>query len=103
MALIEVKGKITKLFWENKGLEVTETFNTKTGQTINRTYAVWLGKQSPFQVGDAVTVKGLYSAEVDKYVNKNGETKETVKVSINNPLVTYTDEAPLPTHEPLPF
>ena len=105
MALIEVKGKVTKLFWEDKGLEVTESFTTKAGQQRDRRYTVWLPKKSVFQVGDDVNVKGLYSAELDTYTDKNGETKNAIKVSINNPLVTYADGAVpgSPTHEELPF
>lgn len=105
MALIEVKGKVTKLFWENKGLEVTESFTTKAGKSVDRKYTVWLQKPSIFTVGDEVNVKGLYSCEIDSYTDKNGEARTAIKVSINNPLVTYSDGAvpASPTHEELPF
>lgn len=104
MALIEVKGKITKLFWENKGVEITESFKTKQGQQRDRKYTVWLQKPGPFQVGDDVDVKGLYSAELDTYTDKEGKERTAIKVSINNPLITYSEGVTAsPTHEELPF
>lgn len=104
MALIEIKGKVSKLFWEDKGLEVTESFTTKAGKQVDRRYTVWLPKPSIFKVGDDVNVKGLYSAELDSYTDKDGNTKNAIKVSVNNPLVTYADGAVgQTTHEELPF
>ncbi len=91
MAVIEVKGTISRIFYENKGLEVTESFDTKTGDTINKRYTVWLKQPTNLSVGDGVSVKGLYSSEIDNWTNKDGEAKQSIKVSINNPQVIPTE------------
>jgi hypothetical protein len=109
MAVIEVKGSITRVFYEGKGLEVTETFETKTGDTINKRYTVWLKQPTTLDVGDVVSVKGLYSSEIDNWTNKDGEAKQSIKVSINNPQVIPTEPSSNvgalfePTHEKTPF
>ena len=62
-----------------------------------------------YDVGDELQVEGLYSAEIDNWTNKEGEAKQSIKVSINNPYITPADPAQLvkslfePTHEPTPF
>lgn len=97
MANIEVKGKINRIFYENKGLEIVETYTNKAGKEINSYYTVWLKTPSVLNVGDNVKVKGLYSHEISEW-DSEGETKRKVKVSINNPLVVPI-EANIETEE----
>jgi hypothetical protein len=109
MASIKVKGTISRVFYEGKGLEVSEQFQTKAGESITKRYTVWLKQAGTYDVGDEVQVEGLYSAEIDNWTNKEGEAKQSIKVSINNPNVTAADPVQLiksifePTHEPSPF
>jgi hypothetical protein len=102
MASIEVKGKIGRIFYENKGLEVIETYTNKAGKEENTYFTVWLNTPGTFVVGDEVKVRGLYSHEISEWDNE-GETKRKIKVSINNPLVTSVSEGFAPTHEATPF
>jgi hypothetical protein len=109
MASIKVKGTISRVFYEGKGIELTEAYTTKAGETINKRYTVWLKSPTTWDVGDELQVEGLYSAEIDNWTNKEGEAKQSIKVSINNPNITPTDPAQVvkalfePTHEPSPF
>jgi hypothetical protein len=110
MASIKVKGTVSRVFYEGKGLEVSEQFQTKAGESITKRYTVWLKQAGTYDVGDEVLVEGLYSAEIDNWTNKEGEAKQSIKVSINNPQVTPTDPVATiksifePTHsEPMPF
>jgi hypothetical protein len=110
MASIKVKGTVSRVFYEGKGLEVSEQFQTKSGESITKRYTVWLKQAGQFDVGDEIAVEGLYSAEIDNWTNKEGEAKQSIKVSINNPNVTPADPVKViksffePTHpEPAPF
>jgi len=105
MATIEVNGKINRLFYENKGVEVVESYKTKTGDEKERRFTVWLNQPTTMQVGDEVSVKGLFSAEVDEWTGKDGQPRHTVKTSINNSLLTLRESGGsfAPTHEELPF
>jgi hypothetical protein len=85
MASIKVKGTISRVFYEGKGIELTEAYTTKAGETINKRYTVWLKTPTTFDIGDELQVEGLYSAEIDNWTNKEGEAKQSIKVSINNP------------------
>jgi hypothetical protein len=109
MASIKVKGTISRVFYEGKGIELTEAYTTKAGETINKRYTVWLKTPTTFDIGDELQVEGLYSSDIDNWTNKEGEAKQSIKVSINNPYITPADPAQVvkslfePTHEPSPF
>jgi hypothetical protein len=110
MASIKVKGTISRVFYEGKGIELTEAYTTKAGETINKRYTVWLKTPTTWDVGEELQVEGLYSAEIDNWTNKEGEAKQSIKVSINNPYITPADPAQVvkslfePMHsEPAPF
>jgi hypothetical protein len=109
MASIKVKGTISRVFYEGKGIELTDAYTTKAGETINKRYTVWLKTPTTFDIGDELQVEGLYSSEIDNWTNKEGEAKQSIKVSINNPYITPADPAQVvkslfePTHEPSPF
>jgi len=61
--------------------------------------------QDEIKCGDIVQVKGLFSAEVDEWVGKDGQPRHSVKTSINNPLLVLSEPGIgfSPTHEELPF
>jgi hypothetical protein len=117
MASIKVKGTVTKVFWEGKGLSITESYKAKSGETVEKQYTVWLKSPTTYDIGDELTVEGLYSAEIEAWtnqdgtpkLNRNGEPGQSIKVSINNPYITPGDPAQVvkalfePTHEPMPF
>jgi hypothetical protein len=109
MASIKVKGTISRVFYEGKGIELTEAYTTKAGETINKRYTVWLKTPTTFDIGQEIQVEGLYSSEIDNWTNKEGEAKQSIKVSINNPYITPGNPADVvkaivePMHEPSPF
>jgi len=69
MASIKVKGTITRVFYEGKGIELTEAYTTKAGETINKRYTVWLKSPTMWDVGEELTVEGLYSSDIDSLTN----------------------------------
>jgi hypothetical protein len=118
MASIKVKGTISRVFYEGKGLELSEQFQTRAGDTVSKSWTVWLNQPGIFDVGQTVQVEGLFSAEIDNWTNQDGTPKlnregkpgQSIKLTINNPQVTPTDPVATiksifePTHsEPMPF
>jgi hypothetical protein len=118
MAIIKVKGAISRVFYEGKGIELTESFQSKAGETIEKRYTVWLTQPTSFEVGDTLQVEGLFNAQIEKWVNQdgtpklnqNGEPGQTLKLIINNPKIVPAEplsaikEIFEPTHrESLPF
>ena len=83
MAFISIEGEITRSFFQDKGFEVTETYNTKDGERKNR-YTLWFNEPQQLQVGDTGVFSGTLSTKIDSYTNKDGEQKQVVVVSVNN-------------------
>lgn len=106
MAMIEVKGIVNKVFYNDTAVELVESFKTKDGNTVKRYYSVWLGDKTNLTMGQPVQVRGLLTAKIDEYKNKDGQPAQKLAMSINNPVVTTDDskpEASVPSLEELPF
>lgn len=108
MATIEVKGEVVGLVFGNKGVQILETFKSKDGEKRDARYTAWLdAPTSSIQVGQKVSARGLLSASIGNYKNKEGEEKTVVNLSINFATIKLDgqSEAPIftPTHEELPF
>jgi hypothetical protein len=108
MATIEVKGEIVGLVFQNKGVQILETFKSKDGEKRDARYTAWLDSPTnSLQVGQKVSARGLLSASIGNYKNKEGEEKTVVNLSINFATIKLDgSEAPAMTathDEPLPF
>lgn len=108
MAQIEVKGEVVGLVFQNKGVQIVESYKSKDGEKREARYTAWLdAPTSTIQVGQKVSARGLLGASIGNYTNKDGEEKTVVNLSINFATVTVdgNNDAPLmvPTHESVPF
>jgi len=106
MAMIEVKGIVNKVFYNDTAVELVESFKTKDGNTVKRYYSVWLGDKTSLTMGQTIQVRGLLSAKIDEYKNKDGEPAQKLAMSINNPVVTTDNSAPatsVPAMDEAPF
>lgn len=96
MARIEVTGTATRLFFNDKGVEVTEFAKGKDGATITRKYTAWFENPVTFREGADGTFSGTLSATIDNWTNPDGSPKlnregqpgQSVKVSINGTVFT---------------
>lgn len=84
MAFIEVSGTVTRTFFQGKGAEVTETFKKRDGSEGKNRFAVWFKGPHGLSEGDQGTWRGTHGVEVDEWVDKEGNTRHTAKVSVNS-------------------
>ena len=104
MARIEVTGTATRLFFQDKGVEVTEFAKGKDGATITRKYTAWFEAPVSFREGAEGTFSGSLSATIDNWTNADGSPKlnrdgvpgQSVKVSINGTMFTPSGNTPQP-------
>lgn len=103
MATIEVKGFATRIFFEDRGVEVTEFFRTKDGEQAQRKYTAWFEKPVQFAVNAEGIFRGQLSSVIDEWKNADGTPKLnregkpgiSVKTSINGASFEPT-VAPIP-------
>ena len=101
MATIEVKGTATRIFYEGKGVEVTEFYKSKDGEIRKKTYTAWFEQPVDFAVNTEGVFRGLLSTVIDNWKDKEGnpvmstvtgEPGQSVKVSINGTTFTPSKE-----------
>ena len=105
MAFTSVQGKVSRVFFEGRGAEVTETFTVK-GKEITKRWTCWFENQHGLSEGELVEVSGMHSDEVDEWTDKESQVRHTVKRSLNGAKVkgearkispvpdSYTDGVP---------
>lgn len=106
MATVEVKGEVAGLVFQNKGVQIIETYKSKDGEKREARYTAWLdAPTTTLQPGQKVTARGLLSASIGNYKNKDGEDKTVVNLSINFATITVEGDSPIftPTHGDAPF
>lgn len=90
MATIEIENAKVVRIIEGYGFEVVESRLVK-GEEYKSYYTVW-NKDVKVQVGDVVTVQGVYSAKIDTYTGKDNVPRNKVSVSVNNAEVMTSGE-----------
>ena len=95
MASITVTGTATRSFYDGKGLEVSESYKNKQGETKTRKYTVWFNEPHNIQDGASIKVEGLLSAEIESFTTKEGEDRQFVKLTVNNPTILGAPKAEL--------
>jgi hypothetical protein len=89
MAMINIEnGKVSRII-EGYGFEVTEIRFVK-GEEYKSYYTVW-NREVKVEIGDIVTVEGIYSAKIDSYTDKTNTPRTKISVSVNNAEVLLAD------------
>jgi hypothetical protein len=89
MAMINIEnGKVSRII-EGYGFELTEIRLVK-GEEYKSYYTVW-NREVKVEIGDIVTVEGIYSAKIDSYTDKTNTPRTKISVSVNNADVMIAD------------
>lgn len=98
MATITITGSVTRIFYEGRGVEVTEFFKGRDGEMQQRKYTAWFEEAVTFDVGAEGSFTGLLATKLESFTNDRGESIQYVKVSANG--ATYTAKTAAPTTTP---
>lgn len=105
MAFTSVEGKVGRVFFEGKGAEIVEEFTVK-GTQMSKRWTAWFDAPHGLTEGTVVKVSGLHSDELNEWQDKDsGETKRSVKRSLNKARIEGTPAAasPAATSTEIPF
>lgn len=117
MATLTVQGYATRIFFEGKGVEVTEFYPGKDGEQKKRTFTAWFESAPDIEVNAYGTFLGTVSAKVRFWVDKEGnpvinkatgEQGVSADISLNGSLFTPGREVDAvskaaPAHTPAAF
>jgi hypothetical protein len=91
MAIVKLKDvPVTYVNGRGFGVKVTESHESK-GKTFKQQYTLWFDAPHGLSVGDVVSVSGFLSAKVGEWQDRDGNTRQSVELSINRPELADSD------------
>ena len=85
MAITSVRGTVSRVFFDGKGAEVTESWEAR-GETRSKRWSAFFDQPHGLSESDAVEVSGMHGDKVDSW-EKDGEKQYTVKRTLNRARV----------------
>jgi hypothetical protein len=102
MAIVNIKGTVTRTFYKGLGAEVTEKFKKRDGGEGETRWACWFDTEHGLAEGAVVKVSGVHGAQVDEWQGREGDVRHSVKLSINGSRIAtgdaVGDSQPVSTH-----
>lgn len=85
MAILNIRNaEVTRTFYNGLGAGLKETFTLRSGEEGARYFSAFFEEPHGLSEGDKGDVSGLFSAKVNEYQTKEGETKHGVDVTLNS-------------------
>lgn len=110
MASITVMGTATRLFYNDMGVEVSEAYKSREGDTKTRKYTAWFTKPVDFREGATGEFTGNLTVKVEAFTGKDGVERQSAKIAINDAEFKATSlgfatpvAAPATTPDLMPF
>ena len=100
MAKIIVMGTATRLFYNDLGVEVSETYKTRDGEIKARKYTAWFSKPVDFREGATGEFTGNLTVKVEAFTGKDGVERQSAKIQINDAEFTATNLGFSPATKP---
>ena len=100
MATLIVTGMVKRIFFDGKGVAISEPYTAKGDVTKHREYTAWFHKAPNIEIGDTIVVEGRHGAVIEAWTNQDGSAKldhtgkqgQSVRVSINDAEITQVLE-----------
>ena len=96
MANITLTGTVDRVFFDGKGLAITEVTHVK-GHDFKETYTCWFAEAPAVSLGDTVTVSGKLGKKIEAYTSKTGEARQSFNLIVN------LSQVATPAFDALPF
>lgn len=111
MAKITVNGAVGRIFYENKGVEVIESYKSQSGELKTRKYTAWFDQPQNLSQGQSGVFEGNLSATIEAWKNPDGTPKldntgkpgQSIKLSINGATFTGETRSSTPLDDSFPF
>ena len=87
MAFVTVEATVERVFFDGKGIGLTETYTTKDGETRTNRFTAWFDEAPGLTENVTGVFSGILSTKIDEYTTKDGEQKTVVAVSLNKAKV----------------
>ena len=102
-------GTATRIFFNGKGVEVTESFKDKSGDIQKRTYTAWFQEPVEFDLGTTGKFSGLLAVKIRDWTDSagnpviskaTGKQGQSADISLNNTTFTAASAEPRKSAKP---
>lgn len=94
VAKVSLKNvQVSRVFQDGRAADVVEVFKTRNGEGKQK-FTLWFNDPHGLSEGSIVDAEGLLSARLREFESQTDGTVRYVQLSINNPTVKVTDQAP---------
>lgn len=83
MAFITVTGTVKGKVWNDKGINIVESYKNADGKEISRYYTAWFESPQGIEIGSAISVSGVLSVKVTPKTGTDGIERHFADISIN--------------------
>ena len=91
MAIVSLKDvKVGRVFFEGKGAEFVEEFQTRSGETGTKKYSAFFDEPHGLSVGDTGNVSGLLSVKASLWEREDGDALPVADIVLNSPRFEAT-------------
>ena len=100
-------GTATRIFFNGKGVEITEQFKDKSGDIQKRTYTAWFQEPVEFNIGATGKFSGLLAVKIRDWTDSagnpviskaTGKQGQSADISLNNTTFTPAGEVEKPAN-----
>lgn len=93
MARIKISNATVGRVISQRGFVAVESYSTKSGETRNTKYTVWVDNPANIPpAGAIVTVEGNLSVKLEKFTNNEGNEIQYASTHVNQPQVVLVEE-----------
>ena len=83
MAFITVTGTVKGKVWNDKGINIVESYKNADGKEISRYYTAWFEEPQSIALGAPISVSGVLSVKVTPKTGTDGIERHFADISIN--------------------
>jgi hypothetical protein len=103
MALVQLRDVVvSRVNRTGNGVKVLEE-STSNGKTYKTYFSVWFTESHGLSEGDRVSLSGFLGAKIgEPWTDRDGNTRTSVELSVNNPRLSGVAEPVAPVVESAP-
>lgn len=88
MAIVNIaEATVKRSFWNDKGLEIAETFKTREGKDAEKKYTLFFDEPHGYTPGQKVKASGLLQVKARIWVRDDAEDTAVADIILNSPRV----------------
>ena len=87
MAFVTVEGTVENVFFDGRGIKLSESYTDKQGEARKSYFTAWFDVAPGLTVGEFANFSGILSTRIGEFEGRDGTQKQVAEVNINKARV----------------